>query len=172
MDVKQAIKSRRSIRKYEDREISDDVIKEIIDAARLAPSGNNTQPWTYYIIKDRETQSKLRENKVFFQDFVYAAPAIIVCCADLNAYTKNVKGRDLPDEIRAIRDISIASSFLILRATELGLGTCYVGWLKAEKMKEIIGIPNDNIVPYVITIGYPDEQPESKPRKDINEIML
>ncbi len=138
MDVIKAIEDRRSIRNYEDKEISDDLIREVIDAARLAPSGNNTQPSTYYAIKDSEIKSRLKENNVFAQDFVYTAPVIIVCCADPTKYTKHVEGRDSTNEMRAIRDLSIASSYLVLRATELGLGTCYVGWLKAEKIKEFL----------------------------------
>jgi len=138
MDVKKAIKKRKSIRKYKNKEVSDKLIKEIIDAARLAPSGNNTQPSRYYIIKDIATKTKLKENKVFSQDFVYTAPTIIVCCTDPTTYTKHIKERDAANEIRAIRDLSIASSFLVLRATELNLGTCYVGRLKAEKIKKIL----------------------------------
>ena len=172
MDVKKAIEERRSIREYEDKEISDSLISKVIDAARLAPSGNNAQPSTYYVIRDAETKSKLKENNVFSQDFVYTAPAIIVCCTNPTIYTKHVIERDSPDNIRAIRDISIASSFLVLRATELGLGTCYVGWLKEDKIKEILGIPEHNILPYVITMGYPAEKPKPRPRKDIHEILL
>lgn len=172
MDVKEAIESRRSIRKYENRNISDDVIKTVIDAARLAPSGNNSQPWTYHVIKDIETKERLRENEIFSQAFVYTAPVIIVCCGDDKAYTKHVEHRDLPNEVRTIRDISIASAFLTLRATELGLGSCYIGWLKAEKLKEMLNIPKHKVVPYVITMGYPAENPNPKPRKSIDEILL
>jgi len=172
MDVKEAIENRRSIRKYKTKEVSDDEIRTVIDAARLAPSGNNAQPSTYYIIKDMETKTKLRENDVFSQEFVYTAPVIIVCCGDSTAYTKHVEQRDSPDEMRTIRDVSIASSFLVLRATELDLGTCYIGWLKAEKLKEMLKIPKHNIIPYIITMGYPAENPEPRPRKSLDEIIL
>jgi nitroreductase len=172
MDVKKAIKERRSIRKYEDREIPDNLVRDVIDAARLAPSGNNTQPSTYYVIKDEETKAKLRANEVFTQNFVYDSPTIIVCCTNPQVYKKHVEGWDSRNEIRAIRDLSIASAFLVLRATELGLGTCYVGWLKEDKIKNILEIPEDNIVPYVITIGFPDEQPKPKTRKSIDEVLL
>ena len=172
MDVKEAIENRRSIRKYENKEIPDAVIRAVIDAARLAPSGNNAQPWTYYVIKDATTKAKLRENEIFSQEFVYTAPAIIVCCGDSTAYTKWVEHRDAPNEIRTIRDVSIASSLLVLRATELGLGTCYIGWLKVDKVKEVLNIPKHKIIPYVITMGYPDENPEPRPRKSLDEVLL
>jgi len=172
MDVKKAIEKRRSIRKYQDKEISDDLIKELIDAARLAPSGLNTQPSKYLVVKDSEIKNKLRENGIFSQDFVYQASAIIVCCADPGAYKERSEKFDNPNEIRAIRDLSIASSFLVLRATELGLGTCYVGWINREKIRDILDIPRDYRIPYVITVGYPAEQPESTSRKNIDEILL
>lgn len=172
MDVKKAVEERRSIRKYQDREVSDDLIRELIDAARLAPSGNNAQPSRYYVVKDKKTKDKLRKNEIFDQDFVYKAPVIIVCCTNPNAYTKRVEGWDLPDDIRAIRDLSIASSYIVLRAVELGLGTCYIGWVKGEKIKEVLDIPKEYIVPFVIIVGHPAEEPKPTPRKSIDEILL
>lgn len=172
MDVKEAIKRRRSVRKYQSKEISDDLIKEVIDAARLAPSGNNTQPSRYLIVRDNQIKDRLRENEVFKQDFVYEAPIIVVCCADPSIYKDMVKEWDIPNEDRALRDLSIASFSLVLRATELGLGTCYVGWIKEEKIKEVLDIPKGYIVPYVIILGYSAEQPRLTPRNSIDEIIL
>lgn len=172
MDVKKAIEERRSIRKYQDTEISEDIIRELINAARLAPSGNNAQPSRYFVIKDDNAKNKLKENNIFEQKFVYKAPVIIVCCTDPHAYKKNVEGWDDSNEIRAVRDLSIASSFLVLRATELGLGTCYVGWVKKDKIKEILAIPKEYFVPYIITVGYPAEQPKPTSRKSIDEVLL
>lgn len=172
MDIKDAIHTRRSIRKYSDKPVPDEMIHEIIDAARLAPSGNNAQPSRYFIVKDDSTKQKLRENEIIRDKWVYDAPIITVCCADPNAYPKNVEGWDDPDEVRAIRDLSIASSYLILRATELGLGTCYCGWIKNDEIKEVLDIPRHLVTPYVITVGFPDESPGPRPRKSIDEIIL
>ena len=171
MDVKDAIGKRRSIRSYQDKSISNELIRELIDAARLAPSGNNAQPGRYFIVNDEETKSKLRENEIFKQDFVYEAPVIIACCADPRVYS-GVKGWDDSNNVRAIRDLSIASFSLVLRATEMGLGTCYVGWVKKEEIKSILGIPDNYIVPYVITVGYPAEEPGTHSRKGIDEIII
>ena len=173
MDVKNAIEKRRSIRKYQDKKLSDKLIKELINAARLAPSGNNAQPCRYFIIKDEETKNKLKTNEIFFQDFVYEAPVIIACCADPNVYKyKKIKNWDDSNNLRAVRDLSIASSFLVLRATELNLGTCYVGWIEKEKIKQVLDIPKEYIVPYVITVGYPAEDPPPKPKHTLDEIIL
>lgn len=174
MEVKEAIEKRRSIRKYKDKEIPEELIKELIEAARLAPSGNNAQPWKFQIVRDKETKEKLKEIGVFKQNFVYMAPIIIVCCADPEAYPKAEFDPDFDDpyEIRAMRDLSIASQNLVLRATELGLGTCYVGWANKEKIKITLGLPKKYNVLYVITVGYPDEQSTPRSRKDINEIII
>jgi nitroreductase len=172
MDVKDAIEARRSIRKYKDKPVPDDLVTEMIDAARLAPSGNNTQPSRYLIIKDESVKQKLRDNDIILDKWVYTAPIIIVCCTDPQAFTKSVKGWDDYNEIRAIRDLAIASSYLVLRATELGLGTCYCGWIKKDKIKDVLDIPRHMIVPYIITVGYADESPGPRPRNGIEEIML
>ena len=172
MNVKEAIEKRQSVRSYKDKNIPEKVLNEVLDAARLAPSGNNAQPSRFYVVKTEEDKKKLKENDIFHQDFVYEAPAIIVCCSDPTAYPKNKDGWDSEDETRAVRDISIASSFLVLRATELGLGTCYIGWVKKEEIKKVLGIPEKYVVPYVIPIGYPDEEPDERGRKPLEEIIL
>ncbi len=171
MDVKEAISKRRSIRKYKRKGVPLNLIRELIDAARLAPSGSNTQPCRYYIVKDEETKGRLKENRIFEQDFVYLAPVIIVCCSDVQSYRQGVKGWSEENEKRALRDLSIASAFLVLRATELGLATCYVGWMKKDKIKDVLDIPRHYIVPFVIAVGYANEQPKPLPRKSIDEIL-
>ena len=172
MDVKEAISKRRSIRKYQRKEVPPDLIRELIDAARLAPSGSNAQPCRYYIVKDDETKERLRENQIFEQDFVYQAPVLIVCCADVQSYMQGIKGWSEENQNRALRDLSIASAFLVLRATELGLATCYVGWMKKDRIKDVLDIPRHYIVPFVIAVGYANEQPEPLPRKSIDEVLL
>ena len=171
MDVKDAISKRRSIRKYQRKEVPLDLIRELIDAARLAPSGSNAQPCRYYLVKDNETKEKLKENRIFEQDFVCQSPVIIVCCADVRAYSQGIKGWSEENENRALRDLSIASAFLVLRATELGLATCYVGWMKKDRIKDVLDIPRHYIAPFVIAVGYANERPKPLPRKSIDEVL-
>lgn len=172
--VKNIIAKRRSIRKYRNREIPNNLIWEVIDAARMAPSGCNAQPTRFYIIKDEKTKDNLRKNKVFKQDFVLSAPVIILYCGDPSAYPKEKleSGFDDSYKTRAIRDVSIASQNLVLRATDLGLGTCYVGWVNKPKIRKILGIDKRFVSPFAITLGYPAEKPKARPRKKIKEIML
>jgi nitroreductase len=171
MDVKEAISKRRSIRKYQRKEVPLDLLRELIDAARLAPSGSNAQPCRYYLVRGNEAKEKLRENQIFQQDFVYQAPALIVCCSDVQSYPQGIKGWSEENENRALTDLSIASAFLVLRATELGLATCYVRWMKKDKIKDVLDIPRHYMVPFVIAVGYANEQPKPLPRKSIDEIL-
>lgn len=171
MKVIDAIKRRHSIRKFKEKSISNKLINKLLEAARLAPSGNNVQPWRFKVVKEKRIKDKLKEAKVFKQDFVYTAPLVFVCCADPNAYVK-IKGWDAENRVRAIRDLSIACAFLVLRATELGLGCCFVGRVDSEKLKEILKIPKHYVLPYVIPVGYADEKPKRHLRKKLSEIIL
>ncbi len=171
MDVKKAIDQRKSIRKYQNKQVSDDIIRDLLDAARRAPSAKNTQSHKYFIVKDKKVRNKLKENNVFKQPFVYDAPLIIVCCANPKAYPARVDVDDSPENY-ALIDLSIASSFLVLQATELGLGTVFVAWIYRDKIKELLNIPKEYIVPFVLSIGYPAEVPNAKIRKKLGEIIF
>ncbi len=171
MSVKETINLRKSIRKYKDKEIPEEIIKELLNAARKAPSAKNIQSHRYLIVNDKEIIKKLMKQKVFKQPYVYDAPLIIVCCADPSQYPDSEDVDENPINYAYI-DLSIAASFLVLRATELGLGTVFVAWVYRDKLKEILNIPKDFIVPFVIPIGYPAEDPEPQGRKELNDIIL
>jgi len=136
-----------------------------------APSGNNAQPWRFFVVDNQEQKDLLQKNDIFYQDFVYTAPVIIVCCGDPAAFAKN-KEFDDKNKDRALRDLSIATSFMTLRATELGLGTCYIGWVDKLKIKELLGIDTNFVLPYVLTVGYADEEPEPRNRWELKDIKL
>lgn len=171
MNVKEAIAVRKSIRKYKQEQIPDDVINDLLDAARKAPSAKNVQSHRYFVIKDDVTKQKLVKAGAFKQPFVQKAPLIIVCCADPFEYPESVDVDEKPINYAYV-DLAIATSFLVLRATELGLGTVFVAWIHREKMKEVLGIPENYIIPFVIPVGYPDEDPKPRSRKELQEIIL
>ena len=178
MEVKKAIETRRSVRKYLDREVPESLVSELVEAARLAPSAYNAQPTQFVILKGKEIKEKLKENKIFRHDFVYTASVIIVCCGDPKVFPEarmeNTYSNpaEIAGEVGAVRDVSIATQNLVLRATELGLGTCYVGIVAGEKIKEILGIPKNYVLPFVITVGYPDETPDPTPRKPQKDLII
>jgi len=174
-NVKNIIAKRRSIRKYKDKKVSSRLIKEIIDAARLAPSGHNDQPSRFYIVRNKKIKNKLKKNKVFERDFVYTAPVIIFCCGDMSVYSKEKSPCPEFDKSYMMRvniDVSIAAQNLVLRATELGLGTCYIGWMHGARAKKALSINNKYVIPFAIALGYPDEKPKARPREKIEEILL
>jgi nitroreductase len=170
MEIKEAIEKRRSIRKYLDKEISRDVVDELIEAARLAPSARNSQTWKFKIVEDKKVISNLKEAGAFHQDFVYRAPLIIICCADPNAYP--VKSSIISATERVITDLAIASEHIVLRAVELGLGSCYIGLLDEKKLKKELEIPEDYVLHYALAIGYPDGEGSVTDRKSREEILI
>lgn len=171
MNIKEAIHQRKSIRKYQDKSIPEEIITELLDAARRAPSAKNTQSHKYFIVKDEMTKEILKKYNAFKQPFVYGAPLIIICCADPKQYPNSVDVDDTPEHY-ALVDLSIASSFLVLRATELGLGSVFVAWIYRDKIKEALNIPKEYIIPFVLPIGYPAENPNPKSRKELREIVF
>ncbi len=178
MNLKDAILKRRSIRKYKDKAVPNLLIKELLEVARMAPSAYNSQPSRFFIIKDKKIKKILRENNVFKQDFVYLAPVIIVCSADKDVFPKEKfeavysKSSEIGGEIGAVRDLSIACQNLVLRAVDLGLGTCYVGLVNRDKAKEILKIPKDFVLPFIITLGYPNEKPKEATRKPLSKFII
>jgi nitroreductase len=168
MDVSDAISSRVSCRSYIPRDVSDEDIELIIEAARKAPSGHNVQPWRFVILKGTEC-GKLKG--VATQKFVWTAPCVIVCCADLSGY-ESTSRLDDPPLTKAVRDLSIASAFMVLQAEELGLGSCYVGWIDKNLINEKLGIPKEMIVPFVITLGYPKTKGKQSSRLPLKKLLI
>ncbi len=198
MDVCEAIRKRRSIRKFKPDPIPEDKIRLLLESARLAPSGTNTQPWRFIVVKDDNTKRKLQEA-AHNQRHVRRAPVIIACCADLTAFKEFSKRVDelinsgaLPERTRdvfipylekgmdtvkkqdlitaAVANVSIAVEHMVLQAVELGLGTCWVRWYDDNKVKEILNIPDFAEVIALMPVGVPDEDPEPRPRLSIDKI--
>jgi nitroreductase len=173
MDVKDAIQKRRSVRRFKEGEVSNNLINELVEAARLAPSGSNTQPTRIFVVKLKAVRERLHKEGAFDQAFVRQAPLILVICGDPKDYggedTPGLRGRG---EDRCARDLAIASSFIVLRATELGLSSCWVGLIHPGPIRKVLGIPDRYMIPYVICIGYPAEDPGPRIRKSRDEIIL
>jgi len=157
MDVKNAIAARKSIRKYLSKPIPDDIMEELLDAMRLAPSSNNKQRWSMVVVTDNDTK-KMLVPASGNQKFVGECSAYFV-------------GVTEPDAFYSTVDMTIALDHLTLRATELGLGTCWIGDFDEGKIKEILGIPAERSVPICMTLGYPNHSPGARSRKKLSEIF-
>lgn len=164
MDVFSAIQGRRSIRKYKAVPVEEEKLNRVLEAARLSPSAGNAQNWKFIVVTDEETRKKLKDA-YGGQEFVAQAPVIIVACGTEPAAVM------LCGQHRYTVDLSIAFSYLILEAHELGLGTCWLGRFEEDKVKEVLGIPENVRVVAVTPLGYPEENPNPRPRKDIGEIV-
>lgn len=155
MDVFEAIKTRRSIRSFSNKEISEEDLNTIMEAGRLAPSGNNHQPYKFVVIKDKAL-IKEYASTCCFQEFISDAAVIIVGCVE--------KGREV--------DGAIAVQNMVLEATELRIGACWVGWFDREKARALLNIPT-NYEPFItVPMGYPKEYPAERPKKPLNEIFV
>jgi len=164
MDVFEAVSKRRSIRKYKDTPVEDEKLQNILEVARIAPSAANRQEWKFIVVKNKETREKLVEA-ANGQAFVGEAPVTIVACSTESE-------RVMPcGQYAYTVDISIAVSFMILEATALGLGTCWLGAFDEEKVRNILNIPERIRVPAMFTVGYADESPHQRPRKHLDEVV-
>lgn len=156
MDVKDAIQTRRSIRRYERKTIPPGNLKDLLNAARLAPSANNAQLWTIVVVTDDETRHKLVPVSGN-QRFVGECSAYLVGVTERDSY--------------AAIDLAIAFDHLSLRAVELGMGTCWIGDFDPEGVKKILDIPPELDVSICMTLGYPAILPNARRRKDFSELF-
>ena len=164
MDVFTAIKQRSSVRSYKPDDVEEDKLKRVLEAARLSPSASNRQEWKFIVVKNKETKKKLA-GAAFGQSFIGEAPVVIVACG---TESKSVMGCGQPTHTV---DVSIACSFMILEAYELGLGTCWIGAFKEDETKRILNIPESVRVVAVTPLGYPNEPPSQKSRKRLDQIV-
>lgn len=158
MDVYEAIVKRRSIRRFKPDPISNDALMKILEAGRLAPSAGNRQPWHFIVVRDKgvkEALMKAARN----QKFIAEADTVIVILGN-------------PEESPRwyMQDPMIAAQNMVLQATELGLGTCYIGAFDEGEVKRILSIPENLKVICLLPIGFPDESPPPKPRKPLSQI--
>lgn len=162
MDVMEAIKERRSVRRYQERPVPDEILQEILEAVRLAPSASNRQDWHFVIVKDGEQRRKLAEAAG--QPFVGTAPVVI---AGLSLNPERIMSCEVP--AYAV-DLAIAMSNITLVAAARGLGTCWIGAFSQKKAQEILGVPEKYKIVQLMTLGYPADQPRPKNRKRVEEI--
>jgi len=160
MSLIDAILSRRSIRRYENKDIPEEVLRQILEAGRQAPSAANRQPIRFVIVKDQDILKNLCDNLI--TRFVKAAPLAVVGCADIKSL---LTGK------WAIVDATIAMQNMVIAAWTLGVGSCWIGACNEEKVKELLKIPDKWKVVALITFGYPAEQPKPKKKKSIEELF-
>ena len=204
LTVREAIQKRRSTRNFKQVPVPDEMIFEMLEAARLAPSGSNAQPWRFVVVTDAGEKKGLRKL-CFDQAFVEEAGVVFVFCNDLSVYSGRTRrtrmqemidtgvfaNRDpddpitqryveMPDESdtafylpMATANTYIAVEHIVLMATALGLGSCWVGGISDLKaIRDMLGIPRGIFVHGLVAIGYTDSEPKARPRLPLEEILL
>ena len=167
MELFQTISDRRSIRKYQETPVEDEKLRQVLEAARLAPSWKNMQCWRFLVIGD--TAKKARLLEAFSEDnpgrkaLLQAPLVILVCAAPEESGVEN--GIDY-----FVADTAMAFEHLCLAAQAIGLGTCWMGWYDEARLKAATGVPAQFRVVGVTPLGYPDQEPKARPRKDLHEI--
>lgn len=162
LSLMEIIKGRKSIRSYKTQPVEKEKLEAVLEAARLAPSARNRQKWQFIIVTDPIVKEKMLEA-CHNQPSIKQAP---VCIAVVDEEPSIMSCGQPVDAV----DASIALSFLILKAHEEGLGTCWLGHFDQIKVKAALGIPKNMSVVAVTPIGYPADIPEARPRKSLNEI--
>lgn len=155
MNVVEAIKTRRSIRRFQDKPIPEETIKAIMESAVLAPSAGNRQPWVFVVVRSQDVKRKLVEasgNQVFLGQ----APVVIVICGD--AELSGARYEDRGRTLYFIQDTAAAATNIMLTATSLGLGTCWVGAFRESVVRQALELPANLRPLAMIPVGYPDQE--------------
>jgi nitroreductase len=166
LDVFDVIRKRRSFRSYEPTPVPVDKLKKVLEAARLAPSAGNIQPWHFIVVLDPEKRRKIARGCIFGR-FLAESPVVIVGCGDQSASTRWYA-----------KDTCIAMENLVLAATGEGLGTCWIGAFNEKEIREMLKIPVRLKVVALLALGYPRERLDIsaklthliRPRKKLDKI--
>lgn len=158
MESLRVLKERRSIRRYQKKEVPKDIIEDIIDCARFAPSAINIQPWEFIVITDKKMREKIADITDYGKFIKEAPVCVAVFCKDTKYY---------------LEDGSAATTYILLAAKSYGLGTCWVAGDKkfySEKIRELLGVPKKYKLISLISIGYPDEEPQVG-KRELKEVL-
>ena len=164
MNVTQAIKTRHSVRSYQDKPVEPEKLQQVLEAARLAPSASNSQDWKFIVVQDAQTRQALAKA-CHNQAFIAQAPVVIAACST-NPSRLMASGQSA-----AAVDLAIAVDHITLAATELGLGSCWIGAFDAPAVAKLLAVPADAVVVHVLPLGYPAETPSARSRKSADEVI-
>lgn len=170
------IKTRQSVRKYSDKIIDREKIEKCLEAARLAPSASNGQPWKYIIVDEPKLKNKVAketyDNLAKFNKFVEQAPVIVVIVLEKSPIITQIGAMIKKLEFRLI-DIGISAEHFCLQAAEKGLGTCMLGWFNEKPIKKLLKIPKNKTIGLLISLGYAkdDYKLRKKIRKEKDQVL-
>ena len=164
MNLFEAIEERRSVRSWAEREVEEEKLRQVMEAARLAPSARNLQEWKFVVVRDAALREQLIEA-ANGQRFVGEAPVVIVACAVEHDHVMSC------GHPSSLVDVSIALEHIALAARALGLGTCWVGAFDQDKVRGVLGIPDSVQIVELMPLGYPASWPDARGRKAPDEVV-
>jgi len=168
LEIPEAILSRKSVRAYAEKGLTDEEISTLIEAAIKAPSAGNMQPWAFVAVRDRGVKEALVEA-AHGQGFVASAPVIIVVCAE-PARTAPKYG-DRGTNLYCLQDTAAAVENILLTAAHNRLATCWVGAFDEAMAAEALSLPEGIHPVAMIPVGYPDQEPRPRPRRPVAEVL-
>ena len=168
------VKARQSVREYLGKEVEREKIERCLEAARLAPSANNSQPWSFIVVEDPRLKDAVARNTfdkfISFNSFSLQAPVLILIISERPSFFSRI-GSAIKDKQFSLIDIGITAEHFCLQATEEGLGTCMLGWFNEKGVKALLNISPSKRVELIITMGYPmSDEIQPKERKEIDQI--
>ena len=172
MDFYQLIRQRQSDRAYDtDRAVPREALERIVDAARLAPSACNSQPWHFIVVDQPDLRSEVADamNSIGMNKFALQAPCFIVVVQEAANFTARLGGW-IKNKHFPLIDCGIAASHLALAATEEGLGSCIMGWFDEKRIKKLLGVPRSRRVLLVVALGYSTQPLREKQRHSLDEV--
>jgi len=164
MDFLELVKKRYSVRAYKPDPVEDNKLQKVLEAARLAPTACNIQPFQFMVIHTKGREAELR--RIYSASWFVQAPIVVCACGIPGESWCRQDGKNYCDI-----DVTIAMDHLILAATELGLGTCWIGAFNPDAAREVLGLPGD-VEPIAFTpLGYPNDKPGRKSRNTIDRLV-
>jgi nitroreductase len=168
------VRGRRSVRRYLDRPVEREKVLACLEAARMAPSAENVQPWRFLVIDDPDIKERFADS-VFSgiyraSRFAAKAPVLVLIMARLDLLANRI-GKQLQKVPFYLIDVGIAGGHFTLQAEELGLGTCWIGWFNGRRARKFFRISRRYKIVSLITLGYYEKKPREKSRKSLNEIV-
>src|SRR5512137_1110506 len=167
MEFFDVIKNRHSIRTFTSQPVEPDKLQKILETANLAPSAGNLQAYEIYVVTDAKKRDGL-SCAALAQEYIAAAPVALVFCT----HPELTEGRytERGTRLYTVQDATIACTFAMLAATDLGLGTVWVGTFDEKMVRLIIGAPESQVPVVILSIGYPAEFPDQHPRRSLDQL--
>lgn len=171
-NFKDLLLKRQSDRKYSSKKVEEEKILSCLEAGRLSPSACNSQPWSFVVIDQEPVlqQAQKRIATMGMNRFVKQVPILIAIVLEKPNFTASI-GSVIKDKEYPLLDIGIASNNICMQATELGLGSCILGWFDEKGLKQLLDVPESKRIPLVIALGYPTTVTRKKIRKPMKEII-